>query len=234
MDKVSQFRVMTSLSAQATWGANALLVAGFVGSLLVAPLPSLAAITLRVEQIGDKVVVTGSGSANLTALSSPQQDLQWSNYINDLEVYVGPSVAATGNVGLYSGLTGPLIIGSDPTTFEIPDITGSTGDLFGILADDGMGQSFLVLPDGYQSGNSLAGVSTYSFMTLAKLGLTPGQVNTWNWGTGPDADSLRLEVHGTTPVPAPAPLLGVLAAYRTARNLKRRQRARSLTSTKIG
>lgn len=183
-----------------------------------------AAILLRVAQNGSDVVVTGSGVADLTGLTSDGSDNAWTNYLTDAEIYAGPAVLGNGSVSLYSGLTGPSLFGSDGSVLELPAATGSGGDLFGILAASGSAISAnqLVLPLGYVSGAGLSGTTTFSNRTLAELGLTPGQVETWSWGSGVTADSLRLEV-----VPAPAPLLGSLAALRMARRLRQRLRPRT-------
>jgi hypothetical protein len=118
-----------------------------------------------------------------------------------------------------------LSFGIDSSLYELADPVGSSGDLFGILADNGSGATQLVLPRGYVSNSSLSGVSRFSSLTIAQLGLTPGQLTTWSWGSGANADSLRLEVaDSASPVPVPAPLLGLGAAFQMARRLRRRLR----------
>ena len=193
--------------------------------IVLTPMPSLASITLRVEQIGPDVVITGSGKANLGGLTFVANNNFWTNYISDIEVYVGPDVFNDGNVSLYSGIAGPLSFGIDSSLYELADNVGSSGDLFGILADNGNGINQLVLPLGYSSNSPLSGVSRFSSLTIAQLGLTPGQLTTWSWGSGANADSLRLEVaDSASPVPTPAPLLGLGAAFQMARRLRRRLR----------
>jgi hypothetical protein len=107
--------------------------------IVLMQLPSSAAITLRAEQIGDDVVITGSGMANLSGLSFFADNTSWTNLITDSQVYAGPDAFDDGNVSLYSGIIGPSIFGIDPTLYEVPDTVGSSGDLFGILADNGTG-----------------------------------------------------------------------------------------------
>ena len=193
--------------------------------IVLTPMPSSASITLRAEQIGADVVITGSGTANLSGLTFDATDDFWTNYISDIEVYVGPDAFNDGNVSLYGGIAGPLSFGIDSSLYELADPVGSSGDLFGILADNGSGVTQLVLPRGYVSNSSLSGVSRFSSLTIAQLGLTPGQLTTWSWGSGVTADSLRFEVaNNADPVPGPAPLLGLGAAFQMARRLRRRLR----------
>jgi len=165
------------------------------------------------------VVITGSGWANTFALTADGTDSSWTNLLTDSQLYAGPDAFSDGSVSLWSGISGPLLIGSDATVFEIP--SSGSGQLFGILANNGSGASRLVLPLGYVSGDSLSGTSTYSGYTLAQLGLSAGQVATWGWGSGSTADSLRLEV---LPAPAPLPIVGVIAAFTTSARLRRRCR----------
>ena len=190
--------------------------------------PSIAAhsaILLTVKQDGNDVVVIGSGSANIIDLTSSVQDDDYTNALTDYQIHAGP-VAYSGDqdtpdvaVDLWSGITGPTIFGTNPNIYETPS-SGFFDDLFGIVADNGMGQSLLVLPPNYQSGANLNGTSRFSNITLAQLGLSPGDFS-WSWGTGQNRDSLDLRIE---PVPAPLPLAGVPIAWKLAKRMRRASR----------
>jgi|688.fasta_scaffold09364_20 hypothetical protein len=196
-----------------------LLAAALLAPALLAPRPASAIVTLRVQQVGNDVVITGSGTANTTALTPAGTGNDYTNILTDAQIYAGPAAFADGSVSLWSNISEPLAFGSDPTLAENPS-TGS-GALFGILANNGSDASRLVLPFNYISGTSLSGTSTFTGFTLAQLGLTPGQIETWRWGAGGNADSLRLEVD---PVPAPLPIAGAAAVFLRIKRLRRRSR----------
>lgn len=205
-----------SMASCPGWLNGCLLVA----AVLLAPLPG-SAITLRVEQVGADVVVTGSGSANTQALTLADTRTDFSNVLTEFQVYAGPAANDDGQVGLWSGITGPSTINGNVDVTAVPGL-GSTGDLFGIVADAGSGSGLLVLPDGYTSGASLSGTSRFLGYTLAELGLSPGVTLTWNWGSGSTADSLELQVmNNGTPVPVPLPLAGAAYAWKSSRKLRR-------------
>ncbi len=188
--------------------------------------PSIAArsaIVLTVKQDGNDVVVIGSGSANINDLTNPDQDDDYTNILTDSQIYAGPA-AFTDDlntpdvaVNLWSGITGPLSFGNDPNFTAIPE--SGNGDLFGIDAGSGIGQSVLVLPLNYQSGADLNGTSRFNNVTLADLGLSPG-VFSWNWGTDPNADSFQIRIE-PVPVPAPLPLAGGFMAWSMAKRMRR-------------
>jgi hypothetical protein len=48
-------------------------------------------------------------------------------------------------------------------------------------------------------------MATWANTTIAGLGLTPGTY-TYSWGSGVTADSLVVEINGTSPAPDPASL----------------------------
>ena len=192
--------------------------------------PSIAAhsaILLTVRQDGNDVVVIGSGSANINDLTSSVQDDDYTNALTDYQIHAGPVAHSDDQdtpdvaVDLWSGITGPTIFGTNPNIYETPS-SGFLDDLFGIVADNGMGQSLLVLPPNYISDTSLDGTSRFSNITLAQLGLSPG-VFTWNWGMGQNADSFELRIE-PVPVPAPLPLAGVPIAWNLAKRMRRASR----------
>jgi len=199
---------------------------------LISQGPARATVQLLVRQVNDHVVITGSGSANTTALAFDSTDNDYTNVLTDSQIYAGPDAfgdgsGGGGDVDLWGGITsGPTVFGSDASVFQNP--SSGSGDLFGILANNGSAISKLVLPFGYSSGASLSGTSTFTGFTLAQLGLTPGQISTWTWGTGANVDSLRLEVLGSNPssaaVPAPLPIAGAAAAFHSCHRLRRRCR----------
>lgn len=201
----------------------AFLALGFIFWPLI---PAHSAIVLTVKQDGSDVVVIGSGSANTTDLPSPTAYPDYTNVLTDLQIYAGPAAFTNDpntpdvDVNLWSGITGPNSFGDDPNVVETP-FTGS-GDLFGIVADDGSGQSLLVLPLNYQNGASLNGISRFNGFTLAELGLSPG-VFSWSWGTNQNADSLQIRIE-PVPVPAPLPLAGGAMAWSLAKRMRRASR----------
>jgi hypothetical protein len=192
-----------------------------------------AAIVLTVRQDGNDVIVVGSGSANINGLPTPDQNDDYTNVLTDTQIYAGPAAFTDDPttpdvaVNLWSGITGPTSFGNHPNVFENP--SSGFDDLFGIVADNGFGQSLLVLPLSYQSGASLSGTSRFNNFTLADLGLNPG-VFSWNWGMGQNADSLQLRIE-PVPVPAPLPLAGGLMAWSMAKRMRRASRDRPIKDT---
>jgi len=211
-----------------TINTTARLSPSLLAAVLLAPRPASAIVTLRVQQVGNDVVITGSGSAIITGLTSADND--YTNVLTDAQIYAGPdafgdSFGGGGDVSLWSNISGPLVFGSDSNIFENP--SSGSGDLFGIVADNfegNPGAQRLVLPMDYTSGTSLSGTSTFTGFTLARLGFTPGQISTWSWGAGATADSLRLEVVDPNPVPAPLPIAGAAAVFCRLKRLRRRSR----------
>jgi hypothetical protein len=184
--------------------------------------PSEAVIHLRVDQVGNDVVVTGSGKANLSALNFSATDLSFQNVLTDVQIYAGPSLFNAGQVDLYDNvLTGPSSISSDPFLVQEPDPGTSTGSLFGIQAD----LYRLVLPKGYISNTELTGTSTFKNVTISELGLTTGK-SIWTWGNIQDGsfDSINLEVApgSLENVPGPLPICGSSVALMWSRSLRRR------------
>lgn len=203
--------------------------------VVLATSPAGAIIQLKVQQVGGNVVVTGSGTANTTGLTAAGSDNDYTNVLTDTQIYSGPhafgdSSGAGADVSLWSGLSGPLLFGSDPSVSENPcdptivGCSGGSGDFFGIVADNfasTIGAQRLVLPLGYSSGASLNGTSTFTGITLAQLGLSAGTTFTWTWGSGATVDSLHLEVSEPDPVPAPLPIAGAAATFTGIRRLRR-------------
>jgi len=222
MHSASVYNQKRTINIIASLGPT-LLAAALLAPALLAPRPASAIVTLRVQQVGNDVVITGSGTANTTALTLEGTGNDYTNVLTDALIYAGPAAFDNGSVSLWSNISsGPLAFGSDPDVTENPN--SGTGDLFGIVANysDGTpGEKRLVLPLGYSSGTSLIGTSTFTGKTLAELGLTPGQINTWSWGADATADSLRLEVD---PVPAPLPIAGAAAVFFRLKRLRRRSR----------
>jgi hypothetical protein len=182
---------------------------------LFSGLPAEAVITLRVDQIGNDVIVSGSGKANLTALNFSYTSTSFQNVMTDIQIYAGPNLFASGEVDVYEGiLTGPMTISSNPLLVEEPDAIASTGDLFGIITDPYQ----LVLPKNYLSNMELTGQSTYKNVTIADLGLSPG-LGSWTWGSSANGslDSINLVV-----VPGPLPVIGAATAFAWSRKLRRR------------
>jgi hypothetical protein len=100
----------------------------------------------------------------------------------------------------YTGITGPTSFGSGSKT---------DGPSFGVGFWFYPSAGELYIGSSYVSGTPLASISGfYSGKTLGALGLTPGTY-TWTLGTGPQSDTLTMNV---VPEPSSFALLGFAAA----------------------
>jgi hypothetical protein len=174
----------TALSLATASGAGSVAQAGYLVTL---------------EQQGNTVVASGSGTLNLASLTHAAMT------ITDLagifpyngSIITGPASGA--NVDFYTGFTGPASFGAG---FGGSANSGS-GDDVGIARLPGV--VWLFVPSGYVSGNSVSDSATYDNQTFANLGATPGTY-VWSWGSGADADTFTLDIVAPA-VPEPSSLL---------------------------
>ena len=142
------------------------------------------AFNVTITEVGPDVVWSGSGSFNLTALTSAGSNTIGAGFQASQAIWAIGPVAP---IDQYSGTF------SYPTTFGGSGIgvTSSTGSTFGILPG-GSGR-LLYVPSGYTSNTNISGTSTYANNTIAGMGLTPGTY-TWSWGSGANASSLVMTI----------------------------------------
>jgi len=165
-----------------------------------------ASVIMTLDQVGPNVVATGSGTVDLTDLTT------FGNF-NPLLPVIEPSAALlhigdpnAGSSRYIGSISGPTNFGSGPATVA----SSGTGNSLGLTIVSLPTPDIIFVPLGYVSGTPLSGsTATWNNTTLAALGATPG-IYTWTWGTGAHADSLTLE--SAVPEPAPALLLTLGAA----------------------
>ena len=139
---------------------------------------------VTISQVGPDVVWSGSGSFNLTALTSAGPSNTGGGYNSGQAVWaIGPGAPVDTYIGT---ITYPLTFG----TSAVP-VTSASGSTFGILPG-GSGRS-LYVPSGYVSNTNISGTATYINTTIASAGLTPGTY-TWSWGSGANASTLVMTI----------------------------------------
>jgi hypothetical protein len=182
------------------------------GSLGAAAVHAGSTFTVTLAQVGPNVVATGSGTIDLTGLTSFGSTAAGSEmYPANGILGIGPF----GNVDLYSGSSGPSSFGPGFGGFA----SAASGDSV-FLEDFGLS---LEVPQGYVSGTSLSGSATYSG-TLASLNVTPGTY-IWTWDSG--ANSYVLNIPRATPVPEPGTLSLLALTLGSVALLSRRRRSRT-------
>lgn len=180
--------------AKRTRGAAAFSVAMLIGCGLSAPL-ARADYIVTLEQQGNNVIATGSGTLDLAGLElTCSSGCSTNAGINAIVGAISTGSSARGIAvpsRFYSGFTGPPSFGSGGSTWP----GSGSGDT---VAIDGTFK-ILSVPLDYVSGNALSDASTYDNQTFGILGVTPGTYE-WKWGSGATADSFTLNI-----VAAPEP-----------------------------
>ncbi len=158
---------------------------------------------VNATEIGGNVVFAGGGTFNLTDLT-----LQSGFALTGAGILPSSSFLAVGAnpntllpIDVYRSIVSPGAFGAGGST----SANLGLGDRFGVVGI--FSGSELFVPDGYISGTLLSASNTYSGMTFASLGLTPGSY-TWSWGSGANADSFILNIGGA---PAGVPESGSTA-----------------------
>jgi hypothetical protein len=139
---------------------------------------------VTISQVGNDVVWSGSGSFNLTALTSAGPSNTGAGYASNQAIWaIGPGAPVDTYIGT---ITYPLTFGTNAV-----GVTSASGSTFGIL-QGGSGRS-LYVPSGYVSNTNISGTATYINTTIAGAGLTPGTY-TWSWGSGANASTLVMTI----------------------------------------
>lgn len=133
----------------------------FVSAAIVAP--ANAAVTLTFSQAGNDVVLTSVGSLNLAGADRYAAGQQGTFIESRFGVVIAgqPGVANLYRLTENGGFFG--VGGAAGGTSTVPSILGVNAD-----------QSYLSVGQGYVSGTSLSGTSTFANQTFASLGLTAG------------------------------------------------------------
>ena len=147
------------------------------------PTAQPSGLIVTISEVGSDVIMSGSGSLNLTGLVEGSVQAGWGINGTLGTWAIGPSSSFFGRK--YQGnafSTYPTSFGSgytSPTSF--------TGDAFGIQ-NGSLGKDIIV-PIGYTSGSPLSGTVTFANKTISSMGLTPG-IYLYNWGS----DSITLQI----------------------------------------
>ena len=176
-------------------GIGALAAAGVLVGIAAFIAPANAAVIATMTQVGANVVVSASGTLNISSLSF------------DTNISAVSQIYPAGPILFFGALTRQNVPGyalpSNPSGFGTGSVTvasTTSGDTFGIIGSD------LVVPSGYVSGTPLSGTMTFDSTTIAALGALAVPYTT-TWGAGANADSFTLTV-GAVPEPSSIVLLG--------------------------
>jgi hypothetical protein len=194
-------------------------VAPLAAGLLLAAVTNYvqASVVVDVFESGSDVVWSGSGTLNISSLTSQGSGNLLAGSDFGEEFFLGADPGGFPAVNFY-GATGQV---TAPGALFAGDLfiqpQSGSGPRFGIAIEAFNGQvdPAVTVPSGYVSGAALSATSTYTNKTIASLGLIPGSY-VWTWS----GDSLTLNI-GQVPLPA-APWLFATAFMSLAWRLRRR------------
>jgi collagen type VII alpha len=148
---------------------------------------------VTITQVGPNVVWSGSGSFNLDSLTLVGSTAITSGFNASTAIWIaGASTTPPGPTGQQYG--GASL--TYPTTFLSGAQTGgpsaTTGSMFGVVTGGASGR-VIVVPDGYVSGTTISGSTTYANQTIAGMGLSGGTY-VWAWGSAPNTSTLVMTI----------------------------------------
>ena len=156
------------------------------------------ALNIIVSEVGANLVISGSGTLNLAALtlvSSGATVVLGTNSNPGLGIIFLDNGGSTTLFDVYTGFSPSTFFGSNTAKFG----NVFSGDSFGISVDDGD----IYLPTGYTSSSFISGSTTINNETLLGAGFLAGTY-TYSWGSGGSADSIIINaVASVTPTPTP-------------------------------
>ena len=173
-----------------------------------------ADIVITVAETPTGVSIEGDGTLDLGGLSIA--------FEGDQSAGINPSlpVVSTGGTNTFSNAIDSygLTTGSIPSNIGPGSIgffpTNVSGDVFGFGLFGGNEEIFV--PDGYVSGDPLAGTSFYASESFASIGLTPGSYGF----TIPSGDSVTVNINAI-PEPTTAAMLGLSGFVLISRRRRR-------------
>lgn len=156
---------------------------------------------LTFSEVGSDVVMTASGTIDLTGLTlatAGSGPFGGGGLLPNTATYIMGTTGTT--FDLYSGFT------TNPTSFGTGSglsASSSIGDIFGVIYQ-GTPPYQLAVPSGYTSGNNISSLQTFTSATLSSLGLTQGTY-TYTWGSGKSFNVIIGNGVNPTPTPTPTP-----------------------------
>ncbi len=157
--------------------AGAASIGALVTGLGLSVLPASAAYVVTLRQEADGVVATGSGSLDLSGLTSEGEYSSGPAALWPAAGYINTGPTSSVALDAYTGFLGPTSFGSGGFTGASSG-SGDSVEIWGSSAQYGV--PLLWVPHGYVSGTALSDTSTYDGATFAGLGVSPGTY-TWSW-----------------------------------------------------
>jgi hypothetical protein len=153
-----------------------------------------AGVIIDVTQAGANVMVTASGSIDLTGLTFLTTDMgsTYSSEMTPSEAYI--VVGTAFRIDEFTGASGPSSFGNGGLTVA----TSGSGDFISVLGEGFGSAPEIVTYHNYTSGTPISSMSEYDNTTISGLGLNPGTY-TYTWGSGATDPSVTVQI-----VPEPA------------------------------
>lgn len=176
------------------------IIAGLVAGALLSGY-ARAAVEMEMVAVAGDVILTASGTLNLTSTSNIATAGSTAVSAVDASGNFSPSVVAglsvPTEVRVECAVLGPTTFGDGTDTWKADEGSGDTLGIYGLGESYGAAEPGLCLlvPRDYVSGAQLMGSATFINSSLSSLGVTKG-VYTWSWGAGDSADSLTLYIGG--------------------------------------
>ena len=205
------------------------------GLLAILPATTYAAVELEMVSVDSDVVLSGSGTLNLSSTTNFATSGTKTQSAIDAGGLFAPSTVTGSNTEVEvrvecGSVTGPVSLGSGAAVSKSDEGSGHTFGIFGAGENYGSGGKGLCLlvEKAYVSGDQLSGSARFANASLSSLGVTKGTYR-WTWGTGASVDSLTLYIGGKPAPPTavstmPRSLMLVLMILLALMGVKRARR----------